>query len=186
MEEKKREAKAAVDLMKATYERIYAEEESRNGLLILRALYGKDADAVAKTEAPSSSQLSEVIDVTVPVQCLIKNSQLTIHNTSKVRISVVIKLYSEKLCAFLRIIFVLFLQSQLSGFYDPCVGEEKVLYVKYSFHSHVCETTVADQDVLRIPKQCKFSFKGTLLYFNFATAVTFLQFSVSAHRINTS
>lgn len=84
MEEKKREAKAAVDLMKATYERIHEEEESRNGLLILRALYGKDADAVAKMDAPSSSQLSEVIDVTVPVQCLVKNSQLVVHNTSKV------------------------------------------------------------------------------------------------------
>jgi hypothetical protein len=47
-------------------------------------------------------------------------------------------------------------QSQLPGFYDPCVGEEKSLLVHYLFHSHVHEVVVQDNECLRIPKQCKY------------------------------
>lgn len=83
MEEKKREAKAAVDLMKAVYERIRREEEGRNGLIILNALYGKEADKVAKNNS-TENQAVEVIDVVIPLQCLVKNSQLTLHDSSKV------------------------------------------------------------------------------------------------------
>lgn len=44
MAEKKREAEAAVDLMSVQYERNYSEEEKRNGLLIISAIYGKIVD----------------------------------------------------------------------------------------------------------------------------------------------
>lgn len=80
MEEKKREAKAAVDLMQAAYERIRLEEENKNGLIILRAFYGKDADIAART----LSKRVNVIDVTVPLQCLVKDSSLVLHGNSKV------------------------------------------------------------------------------------------------------
>lgn len=90
MEENKQEAKAAVDLMRAAYERIQREEEGRNGLIILKALYGKDADTVAKSTTNTFIQLSDVIDVTVPLQCLVKDSQLILHNMSKV-------LYKQKI-----------------------------------------------------------------------------------------
>lgn len=46
MAEKKREAEAAVDLMSVQYERNYSEEEKRNGLLIISAIYGKIVDNV--------------------------------------------------------------------------------------------------------------------------------------------
>lgn len=39
--EKKKEAEAAQELMLATYERIKNEEERKNGLVIVKALYGK-------------------------------------------------------------------------------------------------------------------------------------------------
>lgn len=84
MEEKKREAKAAVDLMQATYGRVRTEEESKNGLVILKAVYGKEADAAAKSTALTPTQRAEVIDVTVPLQCLVKDSLLVLHNSSKV------------------------------------------------------------------------------------------------------
>lgn len=85
MEEKKREAKAAVDLMKAAYERSRREEENRNGLIIVTAVYGKNADIVSKDASNATpEQLSEVIDVTIPLQCLVKNSQLILHESSKV------------------------------------------------------------------------------------------------------
>lgn len=125
MEEKRREARAAVDLMKATYDRIRREEENRNGLIILNALYGKESDIVARNDSTENQEI-EVIDVVIPLQCLVKNSQLTLHDSAK---------------------------SQLSGFYDPCVGEDKVLYIQYLYHSHLFDTTIKDKEGLRIPKQ---------------------------------
>lgn len=41
MAEKKREAEAAIDLMKVQYERTRSEEERRDGLIIVKAIYGK-------------------------------------------------------------------------------------------------------------------------------------------------
>lgn len=41
LDQKKREAKASVSLMMAQYERIFADEERKNGLVILQAYYGK-------------------------------------------------------------------------------------------------------------------------------------------------
>ncbi|XP_065219886.1 dnaJ homolog subfamily C member 11 [Planococcus citri] len=125
MEEKRREANAAIELMKAAYERIRREEENRNGLIILNALYGKEADILARNDPPGDQE-REIIDVVIPLQCLVKNSQLTLHDTSK---------------------------SQLSGFFDPCVGEDKVLYIQYLYHSHLFETTIKDREGIRIPKQ---------------------------------
>lgn len=39
--EKRREAEAAQELMKAAYTRIHHEEEAKKGLVIVKALYGK-------------------------------------------------------------------------------------------------------------------------------------------------
>lgn len=47
--QKKKEAEAAVSLMLALYERIVSEEESKGGLLILYAFYGKFDDNNGKT-----------------------------------------------------------------------------------------------------------------------------------------
>jgi hypothetical protein len=51
---------------------------------------------------------------------------------------------------------LLSVQSQLPGFYDPCVAEEKLLLVHYLFHSHVHEVVIKDNESLRIPKQCEY------------------------------
>jgi DnaJ family protein C protein 11 len=53
-------------------------------------------------------------------------------------------------------VYLPFVQSQLPGFFDPCVGEEKSLLVQYLFHSHVHEVVIQDTEPLRIPKQCKY------------------------------
>ena len=57
-------------------------------------------------------------------------------------------------------------QSQLPGFYDPCVGEEKNLLVQYLFHSHVHEVTIEDSESLRIPKQCEYYFHTGISHIN--------------------
>lgn len=44
LQQKKKEAKASLNLMQAQYDRIYAEEESKDGLVILQAFYGKFED----------------------------------------------------------------------------------------------------------------------------------------------
>lgn len=42
--QKRKEATAAISLMQAQYERIFSDEEAKNGLLIVHAFYGKFAD----------------------------------------------------------------------------------------------------------------------------------------------
>lgn len=88
MMEKQKEAKIATELMKATVSRIRAEEESKRGLIITKALYGR---FVYPQQNRSSSEehlhRDEVIDVTIPLQCLVKDSKLVLHNASKVQIN---------------------------------------------------------------------------------------------------
>ena len=49
-------------------------------------------------------------------------------------------------------------QSGLQGFYDPCIGEEKVLYIRYKFHNKLHEVVVAEKDKVSIPKRGKSHF----------------------------
>lgn len=127
--EKKREAEAAIDLMRATYSRILDEEKSKKGLVILKAFYGKVQQGAGDLENDDSAD-SVHINVTIPLQCLVKDSKLVLHDQSK---------------------------SQLPGFFDVCVGETKWLYIEYSFHSNNYSVTIKDNEALRIPKPCKYS-----------------------------
>nr|CAG4641554.1 EOG090X03AJ [Eurycercus lamellatus] len=117
---RRREAEIAVDLMKETYRRVVEEEENRKGLIITKAVYGRWLDLSHRESGDA------LTDVTIPLQCLVKDSKLILHEASK---------------------------SQLPGFYDPCMGEDKNLYVQYTFHGVQHEVTVQDSDLLRIPKQ---------------------------------
>ena len=75
---RRREAEIAIDLMKETYRRIVEEEEHRKGLIINRAIYGRWMDLTQR-------DLSDAItDVTIPLQCLVKDSKLILHDSSKV------------------------------------------------------------------------------------------------------
>ncbi|XP_033222572.1 dnaJ homolog subfamily C member 11-like [Belonocnema kinseyi] len=128
MLEKQKEAKAAIELMKATFSRIRSEEEHRGGIVITKALYGRlvyPQDRVLG-EDPTIGLRDEVIDVTIPLQCLVNESKLVLHNATK---------------------------SQLPGFFDPCVGEDKQLLVQYLFHAQIHECIIKDNEPLRIPKQ---------------------------------
>lgn len=85
-QEKQKEARAAIELMKATFSRIRAEEEAKKGLVITEALYGRFIYPQDRSDNEESigSQREEIIDVTIPLQCLVKNSKLVLHNASKV------------------------------------------------------------------------------------------------------
>ncbi|XP_048206112.1 dnaJ homolog subfamily C member 11 isoform X1 [Perognathus longimembris pacificus] len=119
--QKKQEAEAAVRLMQESVRRIIEAEESRMGLIIVNAWYGKFVNDKSRR-----SEKVKVIDVTVPLQCLVKDSKLILTEASK---------------------------AGLPGFYDPCVGEEKNLRVLYQFRGVLHQVMVPDSEALRIPKQ---------------------------------
>uniref|UniRef100_A0A671RW49 DnaJ homolog subfamily C member 11 n=1 Tax=Sinocyclocheilus anshuiensis TaxID=1608454 RepID=A0A671RW49_9TELE len=118
---KKQEAEAAVLLMQESVRRIIEAEESRMGLIILNAWYGKFV-----TDNSRKHERARVIDVTVPLQCLVKDSKLILTEASK---------------------------AGLPGFYDPGVGEEKSLKMLYQFRGVMHQVLCGDTEALRIPKQ---------------------------------
>nr|XP_058958822.1 dnaJ homolog subfamily C member 11-like [Pocillopora verrucosa] len=125
MAEKKREAESSIQLMQETCERIIEYESSRHGLIIVNAWYGHLVSMDESTQGVNRGP-SKVIDVTVPVQCQVKDSRLFLTESSK---------------------------CNLSGFYDPCPEEEKLLKIRYLFRDAVHEVTYGDEEPVRIPKQ---------------------------------
>ncbi|XP_055630743.1 dnaJ homolog subfamily C member 11 [Toxorhynchites rutilus septentrionalis] len=130
MAEKRREAESAIALMGAMYERVRNEEQKRKGLIIVTALYGK----FTENEKVSIEQRDEmgfiqhkqnVIDVKIPLQCLVKDSRLTLYGSTK---------------------------SELPGFYDPCFGEDKLLQIDYEYRNKSFSVTVADSEDVMIPE----------------------------------
>uniref|UniRef100_A0AAX7SKE7 DnaJ homolog subfamily C member 11 n=1 Tax=Astatotilapia calliptera TaxID=8154 RepID=A0AAX7SKE7_ASTCA len=108
-------------LMQESVRRIIEAEESKMGLIILNAWYGTFV-----SDTSQKQEKAKVIDVTVPLQCLVKDSKLILTEASK---------------------------SGLPGFYDPCVGEEKSLKLLYQFRGVLHQVISADTESLRIPKQ---------------------------------
>ncbi|GFY47871.1 dnaJ homolog subfamily C member 11 [Trichonephila inaurata madagascariensis] len=124
MAERKKEASIAVSLMQETYRRIKTEEEKKNGLVIKLAVYGS-AENISNLNLDQLDSQLDVLDVTVQLQCLVKDSKLILPNRSK---------------------------SNLPGFYDPCLGEEKLLRVEYLFRNKTHSITISDNEMLRIPR----------------------------------
>lgn len=122
MMEKKHEAEAAVELMAETVERVINTEQAKHGLIIVEAWYGKLFD----TQQDDGLVEPKVVDVRIPLQCLIVDSKLILHENTKVNIP---------------------------GFYDPCLGERKHLRVQYEFRGALHEVTVSNSEPLIIPRR---------------------------------
>lgn len=118
---KKQEAESAVLLMQESVKRIIDAEESKMGLIILNAWYGKFVSEISQKQ-----EKTKLVDVTVPLQCLVKDSKLILTEASK---------------------------AGLPGFYDPCVGEDKSLKLLYQFRGVMHQVICTDTEPLRIPKQ---------------------------------
>ncbi|KAJ3300834.1 hypothetical protein HK104_000027 [Borealophlyctis nickersoniae] len=154
---RKNEAEEAVQLMKDSVLRKAEAEESRNGLVIVRALYGKLPDSHLNTllplggirdmfnqsqrslasellQAVGSEVSTEYADVTIAVQALVNNSQLHISGGHS--------------------------KSSIIGFYDPCFGEPKRLRVIYKFQGklHLVETD--DRSALAAPLRAHITSDG--------------------------
>ncbi|KAK7795286.1 hypothetical protein U0070_011882 [Myodes glareolus] len=76
--QKKQEAEAAVRLMQESVRRIIKAEECRMGLIIVNAWYGKFVNDKSR-----KNERVKVIDVTVPLQYLVKDSKLILTEASK-------------------------------------------------------------------------------------------------------
>jgi hypothetical protein len=77
---RRREAEISIDLMKETYRRNVEDEENRKGLIITKSIYGRWLDL-------SHRDLGDAItDVTIPLQCLVRDSKLILQEASKVGI----------------------------------------------------------------------------------------------------
>lgn len=120
--EKRKEAEAAVELMQETVERIITTEQAKQGLIILEAWYGKLFDK----ETVDGVTESKIVDVRIPLQCLVGDSKLIIRENTKVNVP---------------------------GFYDPCFGETKHLRVGYEFRGMAHEVTIEDSEPLIIPRR---------------------------------
>lgn len=72
--------------MRATYSRIRDEEEAKRGLVIVKALYGKIAQGTIAEDLNGETERvdHECTEVTIPLQCLVKDSKLVLHDHSKV------------------------------------------------------------------------------------------------------
>lgn len=75
---KRQEASAAVHLMQRTYNRIMTEELERMGLIVTRAIYG------CTVEGSTQFKPEQSLDVTIPIQCLVKDGTLQLYESSKV------------------------------------------------------------------------------------------------------
>ena len=72
LEQAKEEAKEAINLMRPTYDRNVNVEQCKGGLVIVQAWYGVFGST------------NKLIDVTVPLQCLVSNSKLLLPEHTKV------------------------------------------------------------------------------------------------------
>lgn len=94
------DAEKAVALMEVTYSLVRRAELAKGGMVIDRALFGAlqpgDTALAAAGFAGELPQSGPVVDVTKPVQCLVKGSRLLIPSGNP--------------------------KSHLTGFYDPCAN----------------------------------------------------------------
>ncbi|CAF3668708.1 unnamed protein product [Rotaria sordida] len=118
--ERRREAMNAQEVLRSVVEQI-KDKEGPQGLIILEARYGQ----LNLTTTHENS--IKIIDVTVPLQALVKDSTLRVGTTVS--------------------------KSNLTGFYDPCIGEEKSLSIKYSLRSQIHTVLYKDTDPVILPNR---------------------------------
>lgn len=108
-------------LMGRSVASLAAKEKEKGGLVILSAWYGP----ISAFSDRGVRDNDAVIDVTIPVQALVQNSKLYIPGGRN--------------------------KFNLMGFWDPCIGENKKLRVRYLFRNVVHEVDVDDVSQLRAP-----------------------------------
>jgi Domain of unknown function (DUF3395) len=83
------------------------------------------------------------INVKIPLQCLVNNSQIIVHTSFKV------KLLFRSPSQQYRFFFLS--QHELPGFYDPAIGENKVLKVQFKYKNDIKTVVIEDKDEIKLP-----------------------------------
>ncbi|KAL5013903.1 hypothetical protein ScPMuIL_008173 [Solemya velum] len=99
------------------------ESEERRSGLIISKAFYGKLASVEERDLADS----HCIDVVVPLQAFVKESKLILEE------------YSTK--------------SDLPGFYDPCIGEDKKLYIRYRFRKRYHQVTLNDNESIRLPQE---------------------------------
>ncbi|KAG6514313.1 hypothetical protein ZIOFF_024663 [Zingiber officinale] len=133
-------AKNAQKLLENASNRKKTKELEKDGLVITKAMYGK-IDTTNENDYLEAidDAASLVLDVTLPLNFLVTNSQL----------KVVFKLLKKKPEIQLHKGIK---KSGLMGFCDPCPGEPKQLLVEYTYKGDKYKVLVGDYDLLQIPQ----------------------------------
>ncbi|KAI1315551.1 hypothetical protein EDD11_000624 [Mortierella claussenii] len=105
----KKEAEEAMELLRESTVRKMKQEQEKDGLVVLEAHYGN---------LSAAPELGLVADVTIAVQALVNNSQLTMPAGHS--------------------------KTHILGFYDPCLGEKKQLRIRYEFQRRMHEVVISD------------------------------------------
>jgi len=122
---KRKNAMLDVELMKEALKEIISREWQRQGIIVVRALYGEMPETVDVYRTLREQAVGEVIDVTKPMQYLVRDSKILVPaGSSKV---------------------------VLKGFYDPVNGYAKVLAIRYLFRRRLHQCVVNDFGRIRMP-----------------------------------
>ncbi|KAL2920011.1 hypothetical protein HK105_200077 [Polyrhizophydium stewartii] len=153
--ERMHDALQAIELMRESVARRVEIEESRNGLVVIQALYGKlppsELTAVralspqgikdmaaairkqiksvltpgSRTTLDQAAASVDYIDVTIAIQSFVQSGQLHISGSHS--------------------------KSNLIGFWDPCLGERKRLRITYQFQGRIHQVEVDDKAPVAAP-----------------------------------
>ncbi|ORY35388.1 hypothetical protein BCR39DRAFT_509235 [Naematelia encephala] len=123
--QKKNDAQQAIGLMERSVQVKAEAEKLKNGLIIVSAHYGPASLFTPRGLREPIQGEEGVIDVTIPVQALVTDSHLSIPGGRG--------------------------KYNLIGFWDPCIGENKKLRVRYLFRNKLHQVTVDDIAPLRLP-----------------------------------
>nr|XP_043628117.1 chaperone protein dnaJ 13 isoform X2 [Erigeron canadensis] len=130
VQEAKAAAEKAQQLLLNVANRKRNKQSTTNGLVIVEALYGnpKALKSISNPEENTDELASQIFDVTLPLNFLVSDSgQLKLHEGVK--------------------------KSGIMGFCDPCPGESKILYVKYTYGDNRYEVEVDDLQELILPQE---------------------------------
>ncbi|XP_042009383.1 chaperone protein dnaJ 13-like [Salvia splendens] len=123
-------AMKAQQLLQNVANRKKIKQEELGGLVVVQALYGSQKALLNRHRSDETGDgvPSQIIDITVPLNFLVTDSgKLKLHEGVK--------------------------KSGIMGSCDPCPGEPKQLYVKYTYDANIHEVTVGDYDELLIPQE---------------------------------
>jgi len=127
----RQEAEASLSLMEERFSRGKSEEEAKNGLVIELCLYGllatDSGDLVAEVSdwGEAAEDMSEVTNITKPVQCSVEHSRLVLWEGPK---------------------------SSLPGVWDPCPGEDKWILIRYTFQGLRHQVFCPENEAVKLPK----------------------------------